>query len=235
MISISTKPDNAPHKLTWADNAAEAKKIQERLKNKIIITPLKKRPSYIAGVDAAFTDDIIIAVATLYTYPDLLHLTDVYGVKRVSFPYIPGFLSFREGHAVIKAIKELPIQPDVILFDGHGIAHPRGVGLASHMGVILGVPSIGCAKSRLVGEYKEPGLKKGSWASVLYNSKEVGVALRTRTNVKPIFVSPGHLIDTNSSIKIVMDCISNYRLPEPIRKADRISRTLKKDLITIEK
>lgn len=224
----SHKTKNICHPWILPDSIAEAKKIQERIKKSIILKPLKKMPSHIAGVDAAFIDNWVIAVAVLYTYPDLSYLTYAHSIEKTSFPYRPGFLSFREGHSVIKAIKNLQIQPGVILFDGQGIAHPRGVGIASHIGVILQVPSIGCAKSRLVGEYKEPDAQKGNWSNMLYKGKKVGAVLRTRTNVKPLFVSPGHMIDIKTSIKIVMDCVSNFRLPEPIRMADKISKELKK-------
>ncbi len=214
----------------WSDNIAEAKKIQEKIKKSIVITKLKINLSYIAGVDAAFIHDTIIAVAALYNYPALSHLTDTHSIEKTSFPYIPGFLSFREGPAVIKALKGLPVQPDLILFDGQGIAHPRGVGIASHIGVVLGIPSIGCAKSRLVGEYKEPDVQKGSWTDLFYKGSKVGAVLRTRMNVKPVFVSPGHLIDISSSLKVVLNCTSNFRMPEPLRTADIISKKLKKTL-----
>lgn len=214
----------------WTDNIAEAKRIQELLKKKIKITPLKKPPDYIAGVDAAFVQDKVIAVAAIYSYPELKHITDTYAIEKTVFPYVPEFLSFREGSSILKAIKKLGIHPDIILFDGHGIAHPRGIGIASHIGVILDIPSIGCAKSRLVGSYQEPDMKKGSRTDLLYKKERVGIVLRSRFNVKPIFVSPGHLIDIELSLKIILDCVTNYRMPEPLRFADRLSKELKKKL-----
>ncbi len=212
----------------WTDNIAEAKRIQGLLKKKIKITPIKKKPNYIAGIDAAFVEDKIIAAAAIYSYPELAHLENTCSIEKVTFPYIPGFLSFREGHSIIEALKKLQIQPDVILFDGQGIAHPRGIGIASHIGVILNIPSIGCAKSRLVGYYQEPDIFKGSSTNLFYKGENIGAVLRTRANVKPVFVSPGHLTDIETSLKIIMDCVTNFRMPEPLRIADRLSKELKK-------
>lgn len=211
----------------WTDNISEAKNIQENLKKKIKISPLEKAPTYIAGVDAAFWQDKIITVAAFYSYPELSHIEDTYAIEKIVFPYIPGFLSFREGHSILAALRKSAIRPDVILFDGQGIAHPRGIGIASHIGVLLNIPSIGCAKSRLVGEYEEPDEKKGSFSNLIYKGESVGIVLRTRTSVKPLFVSPGHMIDIDSSLKIVMNCISHFRMPEPLRRADRLSKKLK--------
>lgn len=214
----------------WPKDISKAKEIQDALRKRVNIIPLKKTPALIAAVDASFIDDKVIAVATLYKYPELRHIQDAFSVKKTHFPYIPGLLSFREGPAVISALKKLKMPPDAILFDGQGIAHPKGIGIASHVGVILNIPTIGCAKSRLIGEFDEPEIKKGSWAFLYYKGKKVGVVLRTREHVKPIFVSPGHLIDISSSIEIAMRCVSGYRIPEPLRRADRISKRLKKDI-----
>jgi deoxyribonuclease V len=146
------------------------------------------------------------------------------------FPYVPGFLTFREGPVLIKVIKKLSIKPDVILFDGQGIAHPIRLGIASHIGVLLNTPAIGCAKSRLIGEYKEPKLRRGAWSPLTYNNNVVGAVLRTRDNVRPLFISPGHKIDLKASIDIVLNCISKYRIPEPLRRADYLSRRVKRSI-----
>lgn len=214
----------------WPDDILEAKKIQDMLKKRVEIIPLKKIPELIAGVDASFTDDKVIAIATLYEYQGLKHMQDAFFIEEIRFPYVPGMLSFREGHAIVEAIKRLAARPDVILFDGQGIAHPKGIGIASHIGVILDIPTIGCAKSRLVGEFKEPGAKKGSRTYLYYKGMKVGTVLRTRSSVRPIFVSPGHMIDIDSSIKIVMRCVSQYRIPEPLRRADNLSRSYRRNL-----
>ncbi len=209
----------------WPGNTATAKKIQDGLREEVRIILLKKMPEFIAGVDAAFIDDKVIAVAALYKYPELLHIENASFTGKTRFPYVPGFLSFREGHAIISAVKRLKIKPDLMLFDGQGIAHPKRIGIASHIGVILNVPTIGCAKSRLVGEYKVPDAGKGSRTYLYYKGRKVGAVLRTRSNVKPVFVSPGHLIDIESSVEIVMRCVSGFRIPEPLRRADQISKT----------
>lgn len=194
------------------------------------ICPLQKKPSLIAGVDASFCGESIIAVASDFHYPSLIHRSDRTARKKARFPYVPGLLSFREGEAFISAIRKLKRKPDVIIVDGQGIAHPLGIGIASHIGVLLGIPTIGCAKTRLVGEHAEPGPKRGHWAPLIYKRKKIGAVLRTRDGVKPVYVSPGHLIDLEASVKIVMQSLTQYRLPEPIRRADRLSRELTKKM-----
>ncbi len=208
----------------WPRDTFRAREVQIALQKKIVIKPLRKPPELIAGVDAAFFDDKIIGIASLYRYPDLTPLKDSVSIREVTFPYIPGLLSFREGPVVIEAIKELEVVPDLLLFDGQGIAHPRGVGIASHIGVLLGIPSIGCAKSRLVGDYREPGVRKGSKSPLRYKEKIVGSVVRSRDNIRPLFVSPGHLIDIDGAVEYVLACTVRYRLPEPIRRADRLSK-----------
>jgi deoxyribonuclease V len=216
--------------MKWPKDIKKARMIQEILEEKVRIAPLRKLPKYIAGVDAAFLHDKVIGVACLYKYPDLILTEEVYAVTEALFSYIPGFLSFREGPAIIKAVKSLKMKPDVILFDGQGIAHPRGLGIASHIGVLLDLPTIGCAKSRLIGEYREPGPKKGTWSFLRYNGKTVGAVLRTKDNVRPLFVSPGHGIDLRGSLEIILSCIRKYRIPEPLRRADSVSKKIKREL-----
>ena len=210
----------------WPSDTASARRLQHELSKRVRIRPLRKSPSYIAGVDAAFDDEMVIAVASLFEYPSLLHIADAVSREKAAFPYVPGFLSFREGRAIISAVRKLRQLPEVIIVDGQGIAHPLEIGIASHIGVLLDIPTIGCAKSRLIGEYSEPGPEKGQWSPLVYKDKQVGAVLRTRDNVKPVFVSPGHLIDLNSSIEIVLRSLTLYRLPEPIRRADRLSKEL---------
>jgi deoxyribonuclease V len=213
----------------WPENISEARAIQMAFKDKVKIIPLRKKPRLIAGVDAAFFEDKIIGVACLYKYPEIIPIEDSFALTEVSFPYIPGFLSFREGPVIIEALNSLKIKPHIILFDGQGVAHSKGMGIASHIGVILDIPTVGCAKSRLVGEYKEPRGKKGNWSSLRYNGRTVGAVLRTRDNVKPVFVSPGNRIDLKTSIKIVLKCTTKFRIPEPLRRADFISKKLKRE------
>ena len=144
-------------------NIGEAEEIQERLRERIHIVPLKKVPAFVAAADAAYSDQSVFAAASLYSYPGLDLLADSHFGGRVSFPYRSGFLAFREGPALIGALGKLGL-PDVILIDGQGIAHPRGAGIASHVGAILDVPTIGCAKTKLTGYFDEPRQERGSWA-----------------------------------------------------------------------
>lgn len=212
----------------WPQNISEAKDVQNSLKDRVKITPLRRFPEFIAGVDAAFLDDKVIGVACLYKYPEITPVEDAYVVTEVTFPYIPGFLSFREGPAIIEVLYKLKIKPHVILFDGQGIAHPKRMGIASHIGVVLGIPAIGCAKSRLVGDYREPEIKKGKTSSLKHQGKVVGAVLRTKDKVRPVFVSPGHRIDLKASVEIVLGCITKYRIPEPLRRADSLSKKIKR-------
>ena len=214
----------------WPGTISEAKAAQVALRNKVRIVSLRKKPRYIAAVDAAFAGERIIGAACLYRYPEIALVEETHAEMRNLFPYVPGLLTFREGPVITKVIGQLTINPDVILFDGQGIAHPISMGIASHMGVILDLPAIGCAKSRLIGDYKEPKLRRGSWSPLLYNDTVVGAVLRTRDNVKPLFVSPGHRIDLKSSIDVVLTCISKYRIPEPLRRADFLSKRIKREI-----
>jgi deoxyribonuclease V len=216
-------------KALWSGSIAEAREVQRVLKEKIKISPLKNTPEFIAGADAAFSGDVVFAAASLYKLPSLAHLEDSFSKAKAGLDYMPGLLAFREGNAVIDAIRKLGILTDLILIDGQGIAHPAGIGIASHLGVVLNIPTVGCAKSRLVGEYQEPGTAKGEWSYLFYQGVKVGAVLRTRSNVRPVFVSPGHLVDIESSVEIVMKCVTDYRIPEPLRTADRLSKKLKRD------
>ncbi|MBN1291945.1 MAG: endonuclease V [Candidatus Latescibacteria bacterium] len=156
----------------------------------------------------------------------------VHAQAPVYFPYIPGLLSFREGPAVLAALGKLKTFPGVMCYDGCGIAHPRGFGLASHMGILTGIPSVGCAKSRLCGTHDEPGWEKGNWTELRFKKKLVGSCLRTRDNVRPVFVSPGNGFSVDGARDFVMACVDKYRLPEPTRLAHKYVTALKKELIT---
>lgn len=207
---------------------AQARELQIRLRKKVRITPLTRAPRYIAGADAAFSADTVFAAACLYRFPELDLVEERFAVRRLSFPYVPGYLAFREGPAIIAVLERLSRRPDLILVDGQGIAHPRGVGIASSLGVLSGIPSIGCAKSRLIGVYDEPGRKKGDWSPLRFENKTIGAVLRTRDDTRPIFISPGHKIDLDSSIRLAMACTGAFRIPEPLRCADMLSRKIKK-------
>jgi deoxyribonuclease V len=216
--------------LVWPRDRERVKEIQAYLREKRVLKPLESLPRYVAGVDAAFLGDKIISTACLYKFPELTLIEENYVVKEVRFPYIPGMLSFREGPAIIDCVEGLKTRPDLIIFDGQGIAHPLGLGIAACVGMIIDIPSVGCAKSRLVGEYREPKKKKGSWAPLEYKGDTVGAVLRTQTDVKPVFVSPGHRIDLAGSIDMIMQSTGKYRLPEPVRRADMLSKKIKRDL-----
>ena len=213
----------------WPGNIAQAKIIQEHLRAKVKIVRLKKKPRFIAGVDGAFSERRVFAAACLFSYPDLEFIAETTAVARITFPYVPGFLSFREGPAIIHAVERLKTKPDLILVDGQGIAHPRGIGIASHIGVLLDIPTIGCAKSRLIGRFSEPGLKKGRWSPLLHEGKIIGAVLRTRDGIRPLFVSPGHRISFVDSIDIVLACTRHYRISEPLRRADFLSKKARRE------
>jgi deoxyribonuclease V len=159
-------------------------------------------------------------------------LDEVCTVSPVSFPYISGYLSFREGEAIIRSLRLLKAKPDLVLIDGQGIAHPRRMGIASHIGVLLDQPTIGCAKSRLVGEFEEPGWKRGAHASLLFQEKIVGAVVRTRDNIRPLFISPGHKVSLKNAVEIVLQTARGFRIPEPLRRADFLSKQVKREYST---
>ncbi len=219
-----------PTKIT----SKEAVELQKQLRLKVKLTPLPKSPTLIGGADVSmnlFSTFGFAGFVTLRFSSNIdnndsssnLEIIDHSVVKeKINFPYIPGLLSFREIPMLLLAWKKLKIKPDVIIVDGIGIAHPRRLGIATHLGIILNVPTIGCAKSVLTGVYEEPANEPGS-ISYLYdkfNTTEIiGAAVRTKKNVKPVFISPGHLITLEESIKIILDCVRKHRLPEPTRQA----------------
>jgi deoxyribonuclease V len=163
----------------------------------------------------------------VFDYGSLQCIGEYHHIQKTSFPYIPGYLSFREGPAILAAFRKMTTLPDLLLFDGQGIAHPRRAGIASHLGVLLNIPTIGCAKSRLVGESEKPAPEKGAWSPLYYKDEVVGAVLVTRSGCKPLFISPGHLITLQEAIKVVLHLTPRFRLPEPIRAADSLSKRLK--------
>ncbi|WP_456433386.1 deoxyribonuclease V [Thermosulfuriphilus sp.] len=200
--------------------------IQIRLSLRVRLTPLERVPQTVAGCDVAFKEGEAWGAAVLFDLSSLSPLEASLASGPVPLPYVPGFLSFREIPVILKALHGLKIPPDLVLVDGQGIAHPRGLGLASHLGLLLEIPTIGCAKSRLIGQYREPGPERGLSSPLLYKGRKIGLVLRTRKEVKPVFVSPGHLIDLNGAAEVVLK-LSRYRLPEPLRLADRLSKEAK--------
>ncbi len=212
----------------WADTLEDARRIQRELAPKVRIRPFKGELACIAGADAAYTDTHVVGAACLYTYPAIEFIESASYKMEIPFPYESGLLAFREGPAIAEAIKHLRNEPDLVIIDGHGIAHPEGIGIAAHIGVVLGKPTIGCAKTVLVGTYKEPGQKRGSRSRLLYDGEHIGFALRTRANVKPVYVSPGHMVDMESAAEIVLACATRFRLPEPIRCAHARAGAMRK-------
>ncbi len=169
-----------------------------------------------------------IAAVVVMTFPEGRVIEVGSGTASAAWPYVPGLLSFREAPAILAAFSQLNHCPDAVVFDGQGIAHPQRFGLAAHLGLWLGLPSIGCAKSRLTGEYREPGVAKGSFQYLYDKGEIIGAAVRTRKAVKPVFVSPGHLADLSSSIELILRCAIRYRLPEPVRQAHIMAAKIKK-------
>ncbi len=203
-------------------------KIQKNLANRIRITKFKGNLNLIGGADVSFRDDFAYGVIVVLDRKTM-HEQDVAWAKMpIKFPYIPTFLSFREVPSLVKAYRRLKIKPDILLVDGQGIAHPRKVGLASHLGVYLNVPTVGCAKSHLFGKHGNLGQRAGSKAALIDRKETLGYVVRTRDRIRPLFVSPGHKIEPLASVKVVMAAIKKYRLPEPLRQAHIISKRLLK-------
>jgi deoxyribonuclease V len=207
----------------WNITYKEAVNIQQQLKEKLILDDKQfpGRISAIAGADISYSkqDDMFFAAVILLAYPTMDVVEEVSLTEKAPFPYIPGLLSFREGPALLKAFEKLKNVPDCVIFDGQGIAHPRGIGLASHMGLFLDIPTIGCAKKRLVGVHDEVGVEVGDYADLMLDSLIMGAVLRTKKKVKPLYVSPGHKIGLRRAVDVVLSCCRGYRITEPVRRA----------------
>lgn len=183
----------------------------------------RPRLGTVCGVDASVRAGRVVAALCLFSFPDLEPRASVTAERPLDFPYVPGLLAFREVPALLAAYARLPEEPDLLLVDGHGLAHPRRCGIACHLGVELDRPSLGCGKSLLVGEHREPGFRRGSRARLVHRGEVVGVCLRTRTDVRPVYVSIGHRIDLEAAVRAVLACTRGHRLPEPIRAADHLA------------
>jgi deoxyribonuclease V len=205
----------------WNVTYREAVQIQNKLQDKVRLKKMDKRVTYVAGLDVSYAkgSDVMWAGVVVLGFPSLHKVEERWAQKRVSFPYIPGLLSFREIPALIEALSILEIEPDLIFCDGQGIAHPRGLGLASHLGVLLQTSTIGCAKSPLVGRYNPVGEDKGNYSYLIYQNRTIGAVVRTRSRVRPIFVSPGYGVRINDCIHYILETCSKYRIPEPTRQA----------------
>jgi deoxyribonuclease V len=188
---------------------------------------------WVAGVDVAYhkTNDTIVAGVVILDAETLTPVEQVSVSDKASFPYIPGLFSFRELPPLVKAFSMLKHRPDVVVCDGHGIAHPRRFGLACHLGMVFGLPTIGCGKTRLLGDYQEPEVVRGSCTNLIDNGERIGAVLRTQTNVKPVFVSTGHKISLSSATEWVLKLTPKYRLPETTRLADQMVNRVLKEVV----
>jgi len=217
---------------SWKVTPSEARGLQKHLAGCVRLAPLTRRPQTIAALDCSFSSDQtqIAAVAVFMKMPKSEIIETTEAILEVAFPYVTGLLSFREAPACVEAMRKLHDIPDVVLVDGQGIAHPRRLGLASHLGLWLDCPTIGCAKSRLIGQYKLIPVKKGKYSFLKDKGVTIGSVLCTRDRVKPLFISPGHKITLAQSIEIVLSCCTRYRLPEPARLAHQLVTQLRKRL-----
>ena len=199
------KLPRTPH--AWSVTPKEAVRIQRRMAERVRIRPLAREPRLVAGVDSTFTDDErCIAAVVLWDVRERVVVEERVATRPLRFPYVPGLLSFREGPAILAALRRLRQRPDALMCDGHGFAHPRRFGIACHLGVITEIPTLGCAKSRLVGEHAEPGRRRGSRTPLRDGAEVIGTVLRTREGVRPIYVSVGHLCDLRSAERVALSC-----------------------------
>jgi deoxyribonuclease V len=215
----------------WDVSPQDAMRIQNRLRAHLQFTPLAAdRVRWVAGADVSFDkgSDTIFAAVVVLELPHLVPVEEAAVTTVTRFPYIPGLLSFREAPAVLQAFEKIARWPDAVLLDGQGLAHPRRMGLACHVGLLLDLPTVGCAKSVLVGTYEEPAPEAGSSSPLLDRGEIVGAALRTKDRTSPIFVSPGHKIDLESAIALVMRCVAGHRQPEPTRQAHLLVNRLRR-------
>ncbi len=216
----------------YASSPTEAKQLQETLRKRVRIAPLPSQIKTIAGVDVSFNlksnwgiGGVVVCDAETFNVLDSTTFQSI-----LSFPYIPGFLSFRELPLILPAFEKLSRKPDLVLCDGQGFAHPRRFGLACHLGVALDCPSIGCAKSRLLGEHEEPGKSRGSQTPLRFEDEDIGVVLRTRTGVAPLYISIGHKITLLEAIDWTLRSAIRYRLPEPIRGAHELVNKIRQQI-----
>jgi deoxyribonuclease V len=213
---------------SWKVTPAQAIRIQENLRHRIILKKTFSRVRTIGGGDVSYQKEgnFLFGAMVVLSFPRMETLDVATARGKISFPYLPGLLTFREGPILIDTFQKLRIRPDILIFDGQGIAHPRRMGLAAHLGLWFNLPSIGCAKTPLLGKSVIPGPSRGSFELIRKDGNEVGVVLRTKDRVKPVFVSPGHRIDLPTSIQVILESCQGFRIPEPLRRAHHFSRLL---------
>jgi deoxyribonuclease V len=211
--------------LEWPTTIAEAIVLQQTLRSQVITTDQLGEVHTVAGVDVGFeaSGTITRAAIAVLSFPDLKLQKQAIARRPTTFPYVPGLLSFREIPAILDALAQLQRSPDLLLCDGQGIAHPRRLGIASHLGLLVNLPAIGVAKSRLVGEHADIPDQRGAWQSLLDKGETIGAVLRTRSGTKPLYVSAGHRISLPTAIAYVMQCTTKYRLPETTRFAHKLA------------
>lgn len=207
----------------WDVTRARAVEIQNDLRARVIVAPLETELEIIGGIDVSVRNGHARAAVVLLSWPNLSPIQAVTARRPATFPYVPGLLAFREGPVVLDTLEKLTESPDVLIFDAHGLAHPRRMGLATHLGVLLDRPTAGCAKSGLCGDYSAPATQKGSWTLLRHRDEVIGAVVRTREGVKPVFVSVGHRVDLESAVSVVLECTTQYRLPETTRRAHRVA------------
>jgi len=214
----------------WDLSYSRARELQVQLAGRVEFKPIAGNPKLIAGLDCAFSRNgrKIIACVVVLTFPDFELIETKSSVRKVNFPYIPGLLSFREAPACIAAVKKLKNEPDIFMVDGQGIAHPRRLGIAAHLGLFFDKPTIGCAKSRLIGTFEDVPAEKGLYSFLKDGDEIIGSVVRTRTGIKPVFVSVGHKCTLDDAVKWTIKCAVRYRLPEPARLAHQFVTKLKK-------
>ena len=207
----------------WDVTPADAIRIQLDLRYKLVISDDFGDIKTVAGIDVGmYRDEMATAGIVILTFPELEEIETATATLPVEFPYIPGLLSFREAPVILAAFDLIVTEPDLLIFDGQGIAHPRRFGIASHVGIILDRPSIGCGKSRLFGSYEEPGPSRGDSAPLMMGDERIGTVLRTKDNTNPVFISPGHRVSMESATRLALQCTKGYRLPEPTRLAHNL-------------
>jgi deoxyribonuclease V len=215
----------------WNVTPREAVQIQQQVRALVVPRGRLSRPKLVAGADAAFDlrARLVYAAVVVLAYPGMEIVETVMSRDRLSFPYIPGLLSFREAPALLRAFSKLRHKPDVLFIDGHGLSHPRAAGIACHIGVLLQMPTIGCAKSRLIGSSREPGPKRGATAPLLdHDGQAIGAIVRTCDRIRPVFVSIGHRIGLAQAVRLTLACGKGYRIPEPTRQADILAEQAKR-------
>ena len=197
----------------------EALQLQQALREQINLTPLGREITYIGGADISFNlyEEVVYAGIIVLKLPELSPVVHAVVQGEAGFPYIPGFLSFREIPSLLKVWQALPFKPDVIMVDGHGIAHPRRMGIATHFGLVTDSATLGCAKKKLAGSYEEPEQEKGAMSPLVHKKETVGYALRSKKNTKPVFISPGNGLSLQDALDITQKCLGKYRIPEPTR------------------